>query len=114
MSAVWSWADVPGLDAPPSASRRAPRRLRRWSLASLMVNEYMPAPAGATLRQAVSASYGVARRRGLRFAVHATAPGDAGLFVRRVPMNGAGAGVEIVRDPVPIGSRLVLPGEAVP
>lgn len=114
MSAVWSWADVPGLDAPPSASRRAPRRRRRWSLASLMVNEYMPAPAGATLRHAVATSASVARRHGLRFAVHVTAPGDTGLFVRRVPTNGVGPGVKTVRGPVPAGSRLVTPAEVAP
>lgn len=108
MSAVWSWSDVPGLDAPPPppAPRVAVAR-HRWSLASLPVNEHMPAPVGATLRQALSAISGVARRRGLRFAVHVTEAN--GLFVRRVPPGASGPGVEIMRGPVPASSRLTAP-----
>ena len=83
-AAVWSWADVPGLDAPPPA-RPAPRPAGAkrphswWVLLLLAEGEHAPAPDGATLRQAYSA---------------------------------AGPGIETVRGPVPASSRLVSPEAA--
>lgn len=115
-AAVWSWADVPGLDAPPPSTRpaRRPRARRRlvWPMVWLMVDEHASAPAGATLAQAKSAVNQLARIRGLRFVIHVTGPGDTGLFIRRVAPGRAGPGYETVRGPVPASSRLVSPEAA--
>lgn len=114
MSAVWSWADVPGLDTPPASrgavGRTAVKRpYRRWALLWLAVGEHCAAPSGVTLAHARSVVSTAAQRRGLRFVIHVALPGDAGLFVRRVPLGRAGPGIETVRGPVPASSRPVSP-----
>lgn len=114
---VWSWADVPGLSGPP-VSRPVPRpagvkrTYQRWLLSWLAEGEHCAAPPGATLKHTHSVVSTAALRRGVRFVVHVTAPGDAGLFVRRVPLGTAGPGVQTVRAPVPPSSRLVTAEDA--